>query len=192
MARRYSDEENEVIRILTGEGVNATEIWRRLRDGRAGLPGPSSISKRSVQEKAARFKLHAIGEPAPEEGDEVDSADAVIRESLRYATRKIRELKATGKRDRNTAADLREWIKTAAEARKHFQSPQVTGRNTQQAEAGATTPAKDTITMLAEAAREPASRPSLPPSSVGNGDGATAEGGAAQPITDQGSEPIAA
>lgn len=170
MARIHSDEINAAIYALARDGVNGAEIHRRLLSGDAGLAepiAPDRIAKRTVQQKAQRYReeLRQQGDPL-QNLDERDAADSLQRELLRIANHELARLKDRSRKgtfNAHDAAKLRELSKIGTQVDRHFAVKRAKAKATgsQPAEKGTKPRPESVVDRIGQILDGPASARSL-------------------------------
>jgi hypothetical protein len=163
--RITSDAVNEAIAALARADpkMAGAEIYRRLMAGE--LPGvpklsQTAISVRAVQAKVsrAREEARADGTLPVNAGEEIDSLDKIMRDSLRCAEIEMTRIRNRVRSNRPKPRDpmtAKEWAKAATEIRRYFVTAQKLGpTHPSGVPTGASVTQGTTLARLAERSRE--------------------------------------
>lgn len=116
---KYPPELDTVIWALACEGVGVEETLRRLREGIAGGIPPVDMPRRTLTYRLRKLRdIHGDPLPPVDPADELDTAVAIRRRTLRMMERQLRRLERAernGKVGASELRELRELVKTTDE-----------------------------------------------------------------------------
>jgi hypothetical protein len=153
MGRRYSDETLAYIKARAIAGETGVAIWRDLTAGKVAELGPLNISKRQVQNVAARFKREHEQSGVDLEPASETAIESELRLLLAETRRRRKAASKLPDTDPKALKLLADCARTMAEVRRHLQS---TGKDPAKQAARATPKHRSTLDMLGQAMRDPA------------------------------------